>query len=131
MKLRDLLPESADARFDAIEIGGITADSRQVRTGDLFAAVPGAKADGLAFVPQAVAAGAAAVMAERRPGNLPDHVAFVAVPNVRRALALAAARLYPQQPAVITAVTGTSGKTSVAAFTRQIWEALGHPAASL
>ena len=131
MKLRDLLPETAKEQFGAIEIGAVTADSRQVRSGDLFAAVPGAKADGLSFVLQAIAAGAVAVMAERRPDNLPEQIAFVGVENVRRALALAAARLYPRQPGVIAAVTGTSGKTSVAAFTRQIWEALGYQAASL
>jgi UDP-N-acetylmuramoyl-L-alanyl-D-glutamate--2,6-diaminopimelate ligase len=58
-------------------------------------------------------------------------VPFVVTPNPRRALALAAARFYPRQPATIAAVTGTSGKTSVAAFTRQIWERLGHTAASI
>ena len=56
---------------------------------------------------------------------------FVGTPNPRRALALAAARFYPRQPATIAAVTGTSGKTSVAAFTRQIWQALGHASASI
>ena len=59
------------------------------------------------------------------------RVPFVATPNPRRALALAAARFYPRQPATIAAVTGTSGKTSVAAFTRQIWERLGHASASI
>ena len=131
MKLRDLLPDAAADRLGTIEIGAVTADSRQVKSGTLFVAVPGQKADGLGFVPQAIAAGAVAVMAERRPDNLPDHVAFIGVANVRRALALAAARLHPRQPEVIVAVTGTSGKTSVAAFTRQIWEALGYAAASL
>ncbi len=93
--------------------------------------MPGTKADGLGFVPQALAAGAVAVMAERAPPALPDGIAFVQVRNVRQALALAAARFYPRQPATIAAVTGTSGKTSVAAFTRQIWTALGHKAASI
>jgi UDP-N-acetylmuramoyl-L-alanyl-D-glutamate--2,6-diaminopimelate ligase len=62
---------------------------------------------------------------------LQTGVAFVRSTNVRRALALAAARLYPRQPEVIAAVTGTSGKTSVAAFTRQIWAALGNESASI
>jgi len=133
MKLRDLLGDDAafDARFAAREIAGITADSRKVRAGFLFVAVPGTRADGLAFVPQALAAGAAAILAERAPDALPDGVAFAQTANVRRALALAAARFYPRQPATIAAVTGTSGKTSVAAFTRQIWAALGHQAASI
>ncbi len=132
MNLRDLLPPGAemDARFDALPIGGIAADSRAVKPGFLFAAVPGTKADGLTFVPQALAAGAVAVMAERAP-SLPDGVAFVHVRNVREALARTAANFFPRQPATIAAITGTSGKTSVAAFTRQIWSALGHAAASV
>jgi UDP-N-acetylmuramoyl-L-alanyl-D-glutamate--2,6-diaminopimelate ligase len=120
-----------DARFALLELGGIASDSRRVKPGDLFVAVPGTKADGLAFVPQALAAGAAAIMAEGAPENLPERVAFVRTANVRRALALAAARFYPRQPQTIAAVTGTSGKTSVAAFTRQIWAALGLEAASI
>jgi UDP-N-acetylmuramoyl-L-alanyl-D-glutamate--2,6-diaminopimelate ligase len=134
MMLRDLLTSEArfDARFDTLPVSGISADSRAVKPGFVFAAVPGTKADGLAYLPQAVAAGAVAVVAERAPSApLPDHVALVQVPSVRRALALAAARFYPRQPAIIAAVTGTSGKTSVAAFTRQIWTALGHAAASI
>ncbi len=132
MNLRDLLPPGAamDVRFDALPIAGITADSRMVEPGFLFAAVPGTKADGLAFVPQALAAGAVAVMAEREP-SLPDGVAFVHVRNVREALARTAANFFPRQPATIAAITGTSGKTSVAAFTRQIWSALGYSAASV
>src|SRR3982075_3428881 len=133
MKLRDLLTEDAgcEARFDALAIAGLSADSRAVAPGFLFVAVPGTKADGLAFVAQAVSAGAVAVMAERAPPALPAGVAFVQVGNVRRALALAAAKFHSRQPATIAAVTGTSGKTSVAAFTRQIWAALGHKAASI
>jgi len=132
--LRDLLTGEArcDGRFGTLAVTGISADSRTVKPGFLFVAVQGAKADGLAFLSQAVAQGAVAVLAEREPpAPLPDHVAVVNVPNVRRALALAAAKFYPRQPATIAAVTGTSGKTSVAAFTRQIWAALGHGAASI
>jgi len=120
-----------DARFAALEITGIASDSRKVKRGDLFVAVPGAKADGLKFVPQAIAAGAVAVMAESAAEHLPQGIGFVRAANVRRALALAAARLFPHQPKTIAAVTGTSGKTSVAAFTRQIWAALGCEAASI
>jgi UDP-N-acetylmuramoyl-L-alanyl-D-glutamate--2,6-diaminopimelate ligase len=133
MKLADLLIDSVklDVRCGAIEVAAITADSRAVTRGAVFVAVPGSKADGLGFVPQALAAGAVAIVAERAPAELPANVAFVQVQNVRRALALAAARIYPRQPATIAAVTGTSGKTSVAAFTRQIWAALGQQAASI
>jgi UDP-N-acetylmuramoyl-L-alanyl-D-glutamate--2,6-diaminopimelate ligase len=134
MRLKDLLTVDAlsDARFDTIEVGGITADSRTVKPGDLFVAIAGSKDDGLRFVAPAVAAGAAAVMAGRvAQALLPSHVAFVRVSDARRALALAASRFYSRQPETIAAVTGTSGKTSVAAFTRQIWAAMDEAAASI
>jgi UDP-N-acetylmuramoyl-L-alanyl-D-glutamate--2,6-diaminopimelate ligase len=138
MKLQDLLQGlltvdgASDARFAAIELAGISADSRRIKPGDLFVAVTGAKDDGLRFVDQALASGAAAIMTQRAPPRpLPEGIAFIKVSNVRRALALAAARFFPRQPDVIAAVTGTSGKTSVAAFTRQIWSELGITAASI
>ncbi|MDQ2953874.1 MAG: Mur ligase family protein, partial [Pseudomonadota bacterium] len=133
MKLSDLLPEETalDPRVAALDITGVTADSRTVKRGDLFVAIAGEKSDGLSFIPQAIASGAVAVMAERQPEVLADTVSFIKVANARRALALAAAKFFPRQPEVIAAVTGTSGKTSVAAFTRQIWTALGHKAASI
>ena len=132
-QLRDLLNGDAayDARFAGLAIGGLTADSRKVRPGDLFVAIAGTKADGLQYVGNAAAAGAAAIMAEQVPTAIPDRMAFVKVANARRALAFAAARLHPRQPGTIAAITGTSGKTSVAAFTRQIWQALGRQAASI
>jgi len=133
MKLADLPLENArfEPRFAALELAGMAADSRKVRAGFLFFAIAGAKADGAHFARQAVAAGAVAVAAEQRPDGLPDRVAFVQVSNARRALALAAAKFFPRQPGTIAAVTGTSGKTSVAAFTRQIWAELGLQAASI
>jgi UDP-N-acetylmuramoyl-L-alanyl-D-glutamate--2,6-diaminopimelate ligase len=132
MKLSDLKLEDArfEPRFAGLELSGIASDSRKVKRGDLFVAVPGTKADGLVFVPQALAAGAAAIMAERGP-DLPADIAFIETKNVRPALALAAAAFFPRQPSTIAAVTGTSGKTSVAAFTRQIWTSLGYAAASI
>ena len=67
MKLRDLLPEAAtDARHGAIDISGVTADSRKVKPGFLFVAIAGAKADGAHFARQAADAGAAAVAAEQK-----------------------------------------------------------------
>jgi len=132
VKLRDLLPEATiDAQTAAIEIAEVASDSRKVKRGFLFVAISGAKTDGAHFARQAAAAGAVAVAAEQRPEGLPDTVAYVRVKNARRALALAAARIFPRQPQTIAAVTGTSGKTSVAAFLRQIWSALGQQAASI
>jgi UDP-N-acetylmuramoyl-L-alanyl-D-glutamate--2,6-diaminopimelate ligase len=134
MKLADLLRDETpiDASHAGLDVSGVSADSRSIRPGELFVAVSGAKADGLRFVRDAVAAGAVAVLAERTPdAPLPEGVPLVRVADSRRALALAAARLFPRQPAIIVAVTGTSGKTSVAAFVRQIWTRLGRRAASI
>ncbi len=133
MTLGELLIDSArlDAGTASIKTSGITSDSRVVRRGDVFVALAGSKADGSAFAAQAAAAGAAAIVGEKDPASLPNGAVFVAVDNARRTLALAAARFFGRQPAVIAAVTGTSGKTSVAAFTRQIWAALGYQAASV
>lgn len=132
MKLRDLLAGAGiDAGFAAIEATGVTADSRKVRPGFLFVAIPGNKADGAQFAAKATAAGAAAIAGEHRPEGLPAGIAFIQVGNARRALSLAAAAFFARQPATIVAVTGTSGKTSVAAFTREIWATLGLQAASI
>jgi UDP-N-acetylmuramoyl-L-alanyl-D-glutamate--2,6-diaminopimelate ligase len=134
MKLREVLPAEAEVPAAAadIEVRGVTADSRSVGPGDVFVAIAGGQSDGLRFAPAAAAAGAVAVVAERPPQvPLPPGVTFVPVKNARRALALAAARLFARQPQTVAAVTGTSGKTSVAAFTRQIWSALSHRAASI
>ncbi len=134
MKLREILPPDAEIepRHADLDIGGVTADSRTVKKGDLFAAIAGGKTDGLRFVGPAIVGGAVAILAERRlDAPLSGAVAFVRVGNARRALALIAAKFYPRQPRTIAAVTGTSGKTSVAAFTRQIWTALGYRAASI
>jgi UDP-N-acetylmuramoyl-L-alanyl-D-glutamate--2,6-diaminopimelate ligase len=114
MKLRNLLPVNAvsDARFDALAVKGISADSRATKPGDLFVAMAGTKDDGARFVGEALASGAVAVMAERVPPlPLPEGIAFIRVGNARLALALAAAKLFSHQPEVIAAVTGTSGKT--------------------
>ena len=122
----DAAPPSADP-----EVTAVTADSRKVAAGAIFVALAGAKADGARFVADAVAKGAVAVVAGEAAaiGAVPVPVVRVAEP--RRALALLAAALFPAQPATIAAVTGTSGKTSVAAFTRQIFAFAGFRAASI
>ena len=111
------------------EITGLTAASREVEPGFLFAALPGADADGRDFIADAVAQGAAAILAE--PGTQVDTVALLAHAVPRRRYAELAARFYGDQPAHIAAVTGTNGKSSVADFTRQLWSHLGLQAASL
>ncbi len=114
----------------AVDIRGLSADSRQVGPGFLFAALPGAKTDGRRFIDQAIARGAVAVLAEPHT-PVPSGTVLVADENPRRRLAMMAAKFYGRQPRHIAAVTGTSGKTSTAEFTRQIWASLGRPAASL
>ncbi len=115
-----------------VEIAGLTADSRAVAPGFLFAALVGTKADGRAFVPAAITAGAAAILApEGSRFDLPDGVALVTDPNPRRRLALLAAAFHASQPETMVAVTGTNGKTSTAMFYRQIMAALGEKAAAI
>jgi UDP-N-acetylmuramoyl-L-alanyl-D-glutamate--2,6-diaminopimelate ligase len=126
MRLSELLQQ--DFAADP-EITGVTADSRKVKPGVLFAALPGSRADGRDFIAGAIAAGAAAVLA-------PEDVKGLSVPtayawDLRRAYALAAKAFYGAQPRVCVAVTGTNGKTSVAAFCRQVFERLGRSAASM
>ena len=113
-----------------ILVGGLASDSRAVKPGDVFFALSGSKAEGMRFVPDAIARGAVAVVSETAPRGL-GNVPVIRSSNPRRALALAAARFHGVQPDHCVAVTGTNGKTSVAAFVRQIWKATGHRAASL
>ncbi len=118
------------------EISGLGADSRTLAPGFLFAALAGARGDGCDFAGEAVEKGAVAILTDR-PRALAlspserERIAILVDPNPRRRLALFAARFYGRQPRTIAAVTGTNGKTSVAHFTREIWTALGRPAASL
>ena len=132
MRLRDLFSDDAtiDPRAEAIAVSGLAMDSRLVKPGDLFFALAGHKTDGARFIDQAIASGAVAIAAGHAR-QAARRIPFVLTPNPRRALALAAAKFFSRQPATIAAVTGTSGKTSVAAFTRQIWQRLGHQAASI
>jgi UDP-N-acetylmuramoyl-L-alanyl-D-glutamate--2,6-diaminopimelate ligase len=117
------------------EIVGLSADSRTVRPGFLFAALPGTRLDGRAFANDAVARGAVAILTDSAEAlALPDRskrVAILVDANPHRRLALLAARFHGRQPRTIAAVTGTNGKTSVVHFTREIWTMLGFPAASV
>lgn len=124
MKLDKLLPNAP-----AVEITGITADSRRVKPGFLFAALEGVAQDGRAYIDQAIAAGAAAILTDDRPGEW--SVPAVKSPYPRIDLANAAAAFHPAQPGVIAAVTGTNGKSSTVDFLRQIWTQLGRKAASM
>jgi UDP-N-acetylmuramoyl-L-alanyl-D-glutamate--2,6-diaminopimelate ligase len=119
-----------------IDIRGLTADSRDVKPGFLFAALSGSRSDGRQFVEDAVARGAVAVLTDDDArfsalSRREPPVRVIVDPNPRRRLARMAARFYAPQPETVVAVTGTNGKTSVTVFTRQIWQHLGRRAASL
>ncbi|MEO9188594.1 MAG: Mur ligase family protein, partial [Acetobacteraceae bacterium] len=116
----------------ASEVVAVTADSRQVAPGVLFAALPGSHADGRAFIADAVGRGAAAVLAPCGtvwPAGVPRRP-LLADPEPRRRLAQLAALFAGPPPDTVAAVTGTNGKTSTVEFLRQIWAAGGHAAAS-
>ena len=126
----DKIQVTLSAAIGETKITGLTADSRAVQPGNLFAALPGATVDGRDFVQSAIDKGAAAVLI---PDNteISSDFAVVTSPNARAALAHMAAAFYGRQPETIAAVTGTNGKTSVAHFTRQIWNSQGFDAASM
>ncbi len=130
--MRRLSDMTATAPARDVTIAGLTADSRAVRPGWLFAALPGTKADGRAFIPAAIKAGAVAVLApEGSHLDLPPEVVLVTDANPRRRFALMASVFHGAQPATMVAVTGTNGKTSTAEFFRQIMTRLGHTAAAI
>ncbi len=120
------------AQAAEIEITGITADSRKVAAGNLFAALPGTVEDGRRYIDDALWRGAVAILAPEDAdlAALSSSVALVTDSNPRRRYATLAARYFERQPETVAAVTGTNGKTSVAVFLRQIWAALGMPAGS-
>ncbi|MET0181818.1 MAG: UDP-N-acetylmuramoyl-L-alanyl-D-glutamate--2,6-diaminopimelate ligase [Caulobacterales bacterium] len=113
-----------------LEITGLTADSRKVKPGFLFAAFQGVAAHGRDFVAQAVANGAAAVLSENDLGVEPG-VPHLIAENARAEFSYAAGRFFPRKPAVRVAVTGTNGKSSTVDFLRQIWAASGKKSASM
>ena len=118
----------ADATMASIDICGISADSRTVQPGYLFAALAGVEADGRSFVGQAIENGAAAILTQE---PMVAGVPVVTSDNPRRDLALMAARFFEVQPPHIAAITGTNGKTSSAVFLRQLFAAANYQAASL
>lgn len=132
MRLNELLARCGLPDGPEVEITGLTADSRAVRPGFLFAALPGARADGARFIPDALAGGAAAVLAPPdAPWPATAKAARLASPEPRRMLALLAAAFHGAQPTHVVAVTGTNGKTSTVEFLRRMLAGAGLRAASL
>ncbi|MGV3625605.1 MAG: UDP-N-acetylmuramoyl-L-alanyl-D-glutamate--2,6-diaminopimelate ligase [Archangium sp.] len=118
MKLTELLAgvgtEPVASTKAKADVTGITADSRSVKPGDLFIAVPGTRADGVQFAHEAVQRGAVAVLAEKTIGGL--SVPLFVTPSVRKAMALVAGNFYgnPARDMTMLGVTGTNGKTTTA-----------------
>lgn len=118
-------------------ITGLSVDSRYVKPGHLFAALPGSRVHGGEFIQFALRMGAAAVLTDAQGAAIAaeelagSQAALVVAEDPRQLLAYTAALWFGGQPETMVAVTGTNGKTSVASFTRQIWEALGHAAVNL
>ena len=134
MRLTDMLSRAGiTAPFPPVPITGLTADSRLVAPGYLFAALPGTQSDGRRFIAAAVQKGAAAILAPNGtewPAGVPPRPLILHA-EPRRALALMAAAHAGPQPAHIIAVTGTNGKTSTVDFIRQLFAQAGMKAASL
>ena len=137
MRLNDLMLGIEDLRLQsgdaALDVRDLAFDSRRVKAGALFAALPGSRQDGRAFVTAAAMAGATAILAPEGStfSDLPQGIAILTAKEPRRALAMLAARFFGRQPHCIAAVTGTGGKTSTVAFARQLWALEGREAASL
>ena len=133
MTLGELIgPEvTLPAPLAAVPIRGLAADSREVKPGYLFAALPGVATDGSLFLEDAVRRGASAILVPEGMTEMPAGTPVIADSDPRRRLALIAARFFGQQPETTVAVTGTNGKTSVVSFVRQLWAAEGLAAASL
>lgn len=129
MKLSELI-EGFDG--SDVEITGMTADSREVQPGFLFAGLSGVEVDGALYIEQALSKGAVAILThDKFTGEIPEGITLLQQVDPRLGLAEISARFYGPQPDLVVGVTGTNGKTSVASFVRQIWEHIGIDGASL
>ncbi len=123
--LTDLLAGHLNGReIENVRVTGINSDSRGIAFGEAFFALPGSNVHGDVYSARAVERGARVVVSDREPAN-ELGVSTIVVENVRSAYARAAMRVSGAQPDMMMAVTGTNGKTSVASFVLQIWEAIG------
>ena len=125
------------AQASHLLVQGLAVDSREVRPGYLFAALPGARVHGAEFAEYACRQGASAILTDPQGADLIartllEHKADICVvDDPRQALAGAAALFFGSQPKVMVAVTGTNGKTSVSTFCQQIWTQIGLSAVNM
>lgn len=119
------------------EISGLAVDSRVVKDGYLFAALPGSRVHGGEFIQYALRQGASAILTDSTGADIAQaelaasNAALIVTEDPRQTLAFTAALWFGAQPRTMVAVTGTNGKTSVATFVRQIWSELGHAAVNV
>ncbi len=125
MRLTDLIPDAS--RDDRIT--GFAIDHRKVAPGTVFGAFRGSRFNGEDYIPQAVEAGAVAIVSA--PGVTVEGAAHIADEEPRRLFARLAARFFAPFPDTTVAVTGTNGKTSTVELTRQLWRMAGFHAASI
>jgi UDP-N-acetylmuramoyl-L-alanyl-D-glutamate--2,6-diaminopimelate ligase len=128
-------PAQAGVDSARLAVTGLTLDSRKVAPGTLFAALPGSRVHGAAYVDLALRMGAAAILTDPEGARLAaealaahPQAALIVAQDPREAFARACALWFAAQPDTMVAVTGTNGKTSVASFARQLWTAMGHAA---
>ena len=112
---------------DDVEVSMVTADSRLVKPGALFAAIPGTVSDGRDYIEQAIAKGASAILSTKGLADMP--IPYIGVDEPRETYAKIAARYHAGQPEILVAMTGTNGKSSTVEFLRQIWAYAGNRAA--
>lgn len=128
--LAELLKGTGARRPPALTVEGVNSDSRQIGAGEVFFAIPGTRTHGDSFADQARQRGAVAMISDRKPAQDPG-IPVVLVKDVRKAYANAASRVFPAQPDVPVAVTGTNGKSSIVSYVRQIWTYCGIKSASM
>jgi UDP-N-acetylmuramoyl-L-alanyl-D-glutamate--2,6-diaminopimelate ligase len=135
VRLISRLPTDTRVSFDGgtREVTGIENDSRKILPGTLFVAVRGTHSDGHAFVSQAIANGAVAVVVEAPPASMPPNVTVLSVSDSRRALSTLAAAFYddPSHALDVVGVTGTNGKTTTIQMVRAILNRAGRPCGAI
>ncbi|WP_424971132.1 UDP-N-acetylmuramoyl-L-alanyl-D-glutamate--2,6-diaminopimelate ligase [Dinoroseobacter sp. S76] len=118
-------------------VTGLALDSREVRDGYLFAALPGSRVHGGEFIQYALRMGAGAILTDAEGAEIAkaelaaSEARLIVAEDPRQAFSAAAALWYGAQPGIMVGVTGTNGKTSVSSFTRQLWQGLGHASANI